>query len=108
MNLLMLLIFGGTAVLYAALLPAKWRETALLAGSILAVYWLQPFSPIRFSGYLLPTAAIGLTVLGWWVTLPGENEPQRRKGRQENLNEESFAPSAPLRLKKKIAQHYSS
>jgi len=68
MDLLALLILGITAVLYAAFLPAKWRETAVLVGSVIAIYWLQPFSPIRFSGFILPTAVILLTILGWHVT----------------------------------------
>ena len=71
-NLRTLLILGGTAVLYTALLPAKWREWALLAASIAVLYWLQPFNPIRFSGYILPTITIGLVVLGWWAT---QNQP---------------------------------
>ncbi|MCB9445990.1 MAG: MBOAT family protein [Ardenticatenaceae bacterium] len=78
MSLLTLLIFGGTAVLYTTLLPAKWREWALLAASIIVLYWLQPFNPIRFSGYILPTLTIGLVVMGWWVTQnqpPGGSEP---------------------------------
>jgi D-alanyl-lipoteichoic acid acyltransferase DltB (MBOAT superfamily) len=78
MNLLTLLIFGGTTVLYTTLLPTKWRETALLVSSVIILYWLQPFNPIRFSGYILPTVTISLVVLGWWVTQkqpPGGSEP---------------------------------
>ncbi len=81
MNVSTLLIFGITAVLYAALLPPKWREWALLIGSIVAVYWLQPYSPIRFSGFVLPTAVILLTISGWWTT---QNQPQRRKEHKED------------------------
>ncbi|MCP4424393.1 MAG: MBOAT family protein [Chloroflexi bacterium] len=93
-DLLTLLILGITAVLYAAYLPTKWREWFLLGGSIAAVYWLQPYSPIRFSGFVLPTAVILLTILSWWATRV--DEPQRRKERKEKKP----APSAPLRLKK--------
>ncbi len=103
MNLLTLLILGGTAVLYTTLLPAKWREWTLLVASILVLYWLQPFNPIRFSGYILPTITIGLVVLSWWVTLPKGNEPQRRKERREKVKEDNSASSASPRLKKEDA-----
>ena len=98
-DLLTLLIFGGTAVLYAAVLPKKWRQWALFAGSVIALYWLQPFSPLRFSGYILPTTTVGLIVLSWWMTLPRKNEPQRHKDRQDNSKKDTSTPSAPLRLK---------
>ena len=68
MNLSTLLILGVTAVLIPTILPAKGRGWAVLAGSVIAVYWLQPYSPIRFSGFVLPTAVILLTVLGWQIT----------------------------------------
>jgi alginate O-acetyltransferase complex protein AlgI len=74
---LAILVFCLAAALYAGLLPARWRGWFLLAGSVIAVYWLQPPLPIRFSDYILPTAAIGLTVLAWWFTrVPDDPEQQ--------------------------------
>ena len=63
-----ILVFCLAAVLYAGLLPSRWRGWFLLVGSIIAVYWLQPPLPIRFSDYILPAATIGLTTLAWWFT----------------------------------------
>jgi alginate O-acetyltransferase complex protein AlgI len=69
-----ILIFGLAALLYAGLLPARWRAWALLAGSVFAIYWLQPALPIRYSGYIFPTVTLILTVAAWWLTRkPGDS-----------------------------------
>ncbi len=60
----------GLAALYGALLPAAWRAWALMLGSALAVYWLQPLLVVRWLDYSLPTAMLALTVGGWWLTKP--------------------------------------
>lgn len=67
-DLLTIGLFVGTAVLYALLIPGNWRGWFLFATSVLAVYWLQTFTPLRFADYLLQTLTILLTVLTWWVT----------------------------------------
>jgi alginate O-acetyltransferase complex protein AlgI len=41
-------------------------------GSLLALYWLQPSTPIRNLDFWLPTASIALTLLAWAVTAPAE------------------------------------
>ncbi len=63
--------------LLAGLLPGRWRRIAILVLSLLAVYWLQPSSPIRNLDFWLPTAAIGLTLLVWAVTVPRESALDR-------------------------------
>jgi alginate O-acetyltransferase complex protein AlgI len=63
-----ILIFSLLAIPYSFLLPARWRGWALLAVSVIAIYWLQPALPIRFSDYILPTATILLTLICWSVT----------------------------------------
>lgn len=74
---LAILVFCLAAALYAGLLPVRWRGWFLLVGSIIAVYWLQPPLPIRFSDYILPTVTVGLTVLAWWFTrIPDDPEQQ--------------------------------
>ena len=80
-DLTAILIFCLAALLYAGLLPARWRGWALLIGSVFAVYWLQPALPIRFSDYILPAVTIGLTTLAWWFT--------RRQGDAE---QDAFLP----------------
>ncbi|MCL4264327.1 MAG: hypothetical protein KJ069_13975 [Anaerolineae bacterium] len=69
-DLLTIGLFVGTAVLYALLIPGNWRGWFLFATSVLAIYWLQTFTLLRFADYLLQTLTILLTVLTWWVTRP--------------------------------------
>lgn len=66
-------IFIAAGILYAAFLPKAWRGWALLIGSVLAIYWLQPPLPIRFSAYLLQTAVILLVITSWQITRPAES-----------------------------------
>jgi hypothetical protein len=47
-------LFALAAVLYRALLPARWRGWALFVASVVAVYVLQPALPIRYFDYILP------------------------------------------------------
>ena len=68
MTLTHILVFTVFALLAGWLLPARGRTWALIAGSLAAVYWLQPSSPIRNLDFWLPTAAIFLTVFVWTIT----------------------------------------
>ncbi len=61
-------VFVVAAAIYAALLPRSLRGWALLVGSGIAIYWLQPRLPIRFSDFMLPTLTLALTVASWWFT----------------------------------------
>ncbi len=69
-------IFIAVAVVYAVLVPGRWRGWFLLVGSVITIYWLQPALPIRFSDFLFPTATLGLTVVCWWFTREPESEAQ--------------------------------
>ncbi|MBI5564948.1 MAG: MBOAT family protein [Chloroflexi bacterium] len=60
-------LFGVLAIVYAAL-PARARSWALFAGNVIAIYWLQPPLPIRFSDFILPTATLAITTAAWWWT----------------------------------------
>jgi len=65
-----ILILGLAAVVYGAIVPARWRGWAVLLGSIVALYWLQaPLAP-RYADFLLPSATIALGVAGWWLSRP--------------------------------------
>ncbi len=57
---------------------SRWREWLLLVFSLLALYALQPATPIRYLDFWLPTASVGLTVLVWAATrpLPAAAAPQ--------------------------------
>ncbi|MFQ3646874.1 MAG: MBOAT family O-acyltransferase [Anaerolinea sp.] len=77
-----ILVLLGLAALYGALLPAAWRAWALMLGSALAIYWLQPLLVIRWLDYSLPTAMLALTVACWWLSKPHDG---RRVTRQDAL-----------------------
>lgn len=76
MTLGTILLFSAAALLYGALLPARWRGWALLVVSVIAVYALQPALPIRYSGFILPTVMLLLIVASWWtVREKAETQP---------------------------------
>jgi alginate O-acetyltransferase complex protein AlgI len=64
-NILILVIF---TLLLAWLVPVRWRGWAILVGSLLAAYWLQPAVPIRNLDFWLPTLSIALTIFTWSIT----------------------------------------
>lgn len=55
------LIIGTTA-------SGKWRSWCLLVASILAIYWLQPPTPIRHLDFWLPTMCVAIALLTWILT----------------------------------------
>lgn len=61
-------IFAFAALLYASWLPARARGWALLIGSVVAIYWLQPPLPIRFSDFILPAITLLMTLGAWWFS----------------------------------------
>ncbi|MBO9308649.1 MAG: MBOAT family protein [Chloroflexi bacterium] len=71
MTLAHILLFALGAFVVRAL-PAAWRAWALLLGSLLAIYALQPPLPLPFMSYALPTLTLVLAVIGWWLTRPPE------------------------------------
>ena len=77
LDLRAILIFSTAAVLYAAWLPARARAWTLLVVSVIAIYWLQPALPIRFSDYVLPTATLLITVATWWLTRQPDDTAHR-------------------------------
>ena len=79
MTLTHILVFLVAAALYLALLPARWRGWALFAGSVVAIYWLQPPIRIRSLDFAFPTATLGLTALGWAIT----RAPDQRRTRED-------------------------
>ena len=74
LDLLFILVLGAAAFLYAALLPGRGRSWALLIGSVIGIYWLQPSMPIRFSSFILQTTTVVLTVGTWALTRIGNGE----------------------------------
>jgi len=68
LDLTTIVIFVVFALLYALLLPARWRGWALFVGSVIAIYWLQPDIRVRFLDFMLPTATLLLTIATWVLT----------------------------------------
>jgi alginate O-acetyltransferase complex protein AlgI len=68
MGISQILVFTVYSLLTGWLLPKRWRTWALLIGSLTAVYWLQPSTPLRHLDFWLPSASIGLTVFVWGIT----------------------------------------
>lgn len=78
MNLTNILILTVFALIFAFILPRAWRKWALLGGSVLAIYWMQPSTPLRNFDFWFPTASIALTVFVWVVTRKPSEESHRR------------------------------
>src|SRR5229473_2626965 len=58
MTLLNIAVFIAGAILFALIVPARWRGVALLVASIAAIYWMQPTLPLRPLDFVLPTATV--------------------------------------------------
>lgn len=78
-------IFVIAAFLYAGLLPKRARAWALLVGSVVAIYWLQPNVPIRFSAFIFPTATLILTVAMWWFSRDPQHPDQIGSLKEDRL-----------------------
>jgi D-alanyl-lipoteichoic acid acyltransferase DltB (MBOAT superfamily) len=68
MTLTHILVFGGAALALGFILRERGRGWLILVGSVLALYWLQPPTPIRHLDFWLPTASLALTMTVWAVT----------------------------------------
>lgn len=78
MTLRDILIFVTIGLLIRAL--SRWsgaRAWALYLVSILAIFWLQPLSPVRNLDFWLPTATLALAAAGWIVTTPADQRNWR-------------------------------
>jgi alginate O-acetyltransferase complex protein AlgI len=78
MTLTAILIFAALGLAVRAL--SRWGEVRawlLYILSILAVFWLQPLSPVRNLDFWLPLATLGLAALGWLATAPAEQRAWR-------------------------------
>ncbi len=80
MTLFHILIFCAAAILFSVLSKGRLRNWLMLAGSVLAVYWVQSVTPIRTLDFWLPTATLALVVLVWALSWAGgEDKPDRRE-----------------------------
>lgn len=72
MSLVNILILIAAALAVRLLFPGKLRRWALLVGSVVAIYWLQPSLPIRQMDFWFPTATLGLVLASWALTAEKE------------------------------------
>lgn len=81
MGLTQILAFIGLALLARLVFRSSWYARAwgwlLLVTSALAIYWLQPATPIRNFDFYFPTATLIVAVLCWAVTAPLETRRAR-------------------------------
>ncbi len=78
MGLTNILIFAALILLYRLLFHSRGRAWVLLIASELAVFWLQPATPIRGLDFWLPVATLAISAAGWALTQP----PEARAGRE--------------------------
>lgn len=71
MDLSQIIIFALAALTYSLLVRGNLRGWVLMVSSVFAVYWLQPFIPIRYMDYLFPTFTLLLSVAVWWIIYNG-------------------------------------
>lgn len=80
MALNIILAFGLLALIGRWLVPPRWLGRFTLIVSLLAIYALQPSTPLRGLDFWLPTAAIGLTAWVWAVCRPVSPFPLSPEG----------------------------
>ncbi len=70
MTLTSIVVFTAFAILFRLLARPAWRGWLLFVASVLAGYWLQPSTPVRYLDFWFPTLTLALAVLGWVLTRP--------------------------------------
>jgi alginate O-acetyltransferase complex protein AlgI len=73
-TLLHILAFCAAAILLGLLAGNQQRHWLILALSVVAIYWMQPITPIRQLDFWLPTATILLTLLTWVILQAGRED----------------------------------
>ena len=82
MTLTHILIFAAAAIPYLIIRPKQARQWALFAGSIIAIYWLQPATRIRTLDFMFPTATLALVGLCWLIS----REQDQRWTREDTVS----------------------
>ena len=72
MSIIEILLLTFVAVLVRLVIATKrgssFRGWIFLILSILAIFWLQPATPIRFLDFWLPVLTLGITIFSWLLT----------------------------------------
>jgi alginate O-acetyltransferase complex protein AlgI len=106
MTLPQILLFTVFASLIALLLRAPGRLAAfgrrealvrwlMLAGSVLAIYWMQPSMPVRYLDFWLPTGTLGLAALVWSATREKALEHERGETKESHETGEGLSLREP-------------
>ncbi len=74
MTLTHILIFCAVTIILGLIRRHQWQHWLILAFSVVAIYWMQPVTPIRQLDFWLPTATILLTLLTWIVLQSGKDD----------------------------------
>jgi len=77
-----LLILAGFALVLRFFSRGNSRSVLLLVASTLAIFWLQPATPIRFLDFWLPVLTLFVTIISWLMTA----EPVQKKDRNNWLS----------------------
>jgi alginate O-acetyltransferase complex protein AlgI len=72
MTLANILGFAALALIIRLASKDSWRGWVLFAASILAIFWLQPLTPIRSLDFWFPAATLALVALCWMLSTPAE------------------------------------
>ncbi len=75
MTLPQILVFSFFSLLVGWIIPRSWRNWIILSGSVAAIYWLQPSTPIRNLDFWFPTTAIALTLFVFAITRSPKTPP---------------------------------
>lgn len=78
MTLTQIFIFAALGLFAGRSYKRVSRGWLLFVASVLAVFWLQPASPIRNLPFVLPAASLGLAAVVWALTRPKETKVSRQ------------------------------
>ncbi len=80
MTLTQLFVFAAIGIGSALLLNkrSQHRSWVMLVVSVVALFWLQPGSPIRNLGFWLPLASLALTAVVWAITRTQTTDNKRQ------------------------------
>lgn len=73
-----ILIFTAAALLFRLASGGWGRRWLIFAASLLAVFWLQPSTPIRYLDFWLPLISCLLAVFVWWIVTPAGQRANRQ------------------------------
>jgi alginate O-acetyltransferase complex protein AlgI len=72
LTLTQIFIFAGLGLLAGRFYKVVSRGWLLFVASVLALFWLQPASPLRNLFFILPALSLGLAGIVWALTVPAD------------------------------------